>query len=399
MTNLSFEAFTDYVRNCLAHLYDYAFLQEHALPRLLVPDAAGDASRIQTFREIIINTIETLNVPHDNLQTKQSRLYGILSLRYIQQQPLHQTLLKLNLSERQFYRDHGQGVLVISRLLWEQLPKTETAIDVSIRSELQRLNSQEIPEAFTIELDTFLTRTLEAVESLREKHNVQITLNISPAVNVISLDLAVLRQALIWLLSQVIIHSDPGTRLTLSIGVHQNQYRFVVRQPHQENDAVYPILLRQEILQTFVQALDGQLQEWTARNEMGILLEIPLRKHSLLLIDDNPDVIALFRRYLAAQPYHLFTAQQGDQAIQTARDLRPDIIILDVLLPKLDGWEVLLTLKNLPETRNIPVLICSVLDAAELATSLGADGFLKKPPREDEFFEMLSVFRPVLLNH
>lgn len=398
MSGLTFESFTNDVRSCLAHLYDYAFLQEHPLPRLLVPETKGDASRIQSFRERIISTIETLNVPQDTLPTKQSRLYGILSLRYVQQQPLHQTLIKLNLSERQYYRDHSQGVQVLSRLLWEQLNSTETPIDISIQSELERLNSQELGEPFVVELDTLLPRTLEAVESLREKHRVQITLDISPAISVVKLDPAVLRQALIWLLSQAIIQARPGTCLTLAISVYQNQYRIVVRHPRYEPDSSYHTLLRQETLQTFVQALDGELREWTSADETGILLDIPLRENSLLLIEDNPDVIALFRRYLVAQPYQLFTAQQGDQAIQTARDLRPDLIILDVLLPKRDGWEVLLALKSQPETRHIPVLVCSVLDAAELASSLGADGFLKKPPSEEEFFRALSAYSPVALD-
>ena len=61
-------------------------------------------------------------------------------------------------------------------------------------------------------------------------------------------------------------------------------------------------------------------------------------------------------------------------------------------MPKQDGWEVLRMLKNLSETSRIPILVCSVLDASEVAISLGADGFLKKPPSESEFFQILAEF-------
>jgi DNA-binding response OmpR family regulator len=100
----------------------------------------------------------------------------------------------------------------------------------------------------------------------------------------------------------------------------------------------------------------------------------------------------LFRNYLAHQPYQLLTAADGKQAMRMAREFRPELIVLDVMLPEQDGWEILQGLKKSPETRTIPVLICSVLDVSDLALSLGADGFLKKPPGEQDFLETLANF-------
>ncbi len=76
-----------------------------------------------------------------------------------------------------------------------------------------------------------------------------------------------------------------------------------------------------------------------------------------------------------------------------ARALKPWLIILDVMLPTMDGWEALQNLKNHPDTHAIPVLVCSVLDTPDMALALGADGFLKKPPDQIEFLNTLARWK------
>src|SRR5690242_17688342 len=81
IAHLDSELYEQYVRDCLAHLYDYTFLQDHPLPRLLIPNAPGNASRVQVFRDIVTEAIESLR-PGDlsDSQTKDSRIYNILVL-------------------------------------------------------------------------------------------------------------------------------------------------------------------------------------------------------------------------------------------------------------------------------------------------------------------------------
>ena len=110
----------------------------------------------------------------------------------------------------------------------------------------------------------------------------------------------------------------------------------------------------------------------------------------ILIVDDNPDTVSLFKRYLANLPYRLLSAQDEDEALRIARGTPLLCIILDVMLPGKDGWQILQSCKNHPATADTPVLICSVLEMEELALSLGADGYLKKPPARDEFLSTLS---------
>ena len=112
--------------------------------------------------------------------------------------------------------------------------------------------------------------------------------------------------------------------------------------------------------------------------------------HKILIVDDNPDTVGLFKRYLVNLPFELLSAQEEGEALRIAHGTPLLCIILDVMLPGKDGWQILQSCKNHPATAEIPVLICSVLEMEELALSLGADGYLKKPPTRDEFLATLS---------
>jgi PAS domain S-box-containing protein len=100
---------------------------------------------------------------------------------------------------------------------------------------------------------------------------------------------------------------------------------------------------------------------------------------TVLLVDDDPQIHRLIGTMLSREGYHVAHAASGAEAIDQARVLRPAVILLDVLMPKVDGWTVLGTLKNDPELADIPVVIVSLLDERPLGLSLGAAEFLTKP--------------------
>jgi DNA-binding response OmpR family regulator len=99
----------------------------------------------------------------------------------------------------------------------------------------------------------------------------------------------------------------------------------------------------------------------------------------VLLIDDNPTIRDMLPRALAHAGLHFETAASGGEGLELATALLPDLIILDVLLPDLDGWSVLSRLKAAPETRAIPVLMQSISAESERGIVLGAVSFLHAP--------------------
>ena len=99
----------------------------------------------------------------------------------------------------------------------------------------------------------------------------------------------------------------------------------------------------------------------------------------ILSIDDDPDVIEILRKYLVPEGYSLVGALSGDEGLEMAVKMKPAIITLDIMMPKKDGWQVLRELKQNPQTRDIPVLIHSIVDNKPLALSLGAVDVMTKP--------------------
>ena len=87
-------------------------------------------------------------------------------------------------------------------------------------------------------------------------------------------------------------------------------------------------------------------------------------------------------------------ATSSAEARQILADLRPAVILLDVMMPKEDGWELLCTLKTGDETKQIPVIICSVLNEPALAFSLGAAAYLPKPVSQQSLMQALSPWSP-----
>jgi signal transduction histidine kinase/CheY-like chemotaxis protein len=99
----------------------------------------------------------------------------------------------------------------------------------------------------------------------------------------------------------------------------------------------------------------------------------------VLVVDDDPGMLDLLGRLLARDGYRVATAASGEEGIELTRSLRPKAVVLDVLMPHLDGWAVLSALKNDENTRTIPVIVLTMLDDSEMAFALGAAEFMTKP--------------------
>jgi len=118
---------------------------------------------------------------------------------------------------------------------------------------------------------------------------------------------------------------------------------------------------------------------------------------TVLTIDDNPDMLHFYRRCLAGTPYRVVQASSGREGLSSIAASMPDIILLDVMLPDIDGWQLLMRLHEDPATRAIPVVVCTVVREEELAFALGASCFLTKPVHPQRLVEALDGVRhPVI---
>ena len=113
----------------------------------------------------------------------------------------------------------------------------------------------------------------------------------------------------------------------------------------------------------------------------------------VLVIDDDPAARELLQRHLARAGYAVETAANGHQGLELARRLKPAVITLDLLMPGMDGWTVLSALKADDVSREIPVVIVSVLDEVSLGQALGAADYLVKPVDGERLTGVLARFR------
>ena len=99
----------------------------------------------------------------------------------------------------------------------------------------------------------------------------------------------------------------------------------------------------------------------------------------VLIIDDDPLTRNLLTRYFTAEGFNVEVAATGEQGLRKARDLHPDLISLDILLPDISGWDVLQTLKAEPALTHVPVMLISITDDKQRGYALGAEDYFIKP--------------------
>jgi CheY-like chemotaxis protein len=110
---------------------------------------------------------------------------------------------------------------------------------------------------------------------------------------------------------------------------------------------------------------------------------------AVLVIDDNADTLRLFERYLSGTRYRFFGVRDPEQALALAAQINPRLVLLDVMLPDVDGWELLGRLREHPQTGHIPVIVCTILPQEPLALALGAAAFLRKPISREALLAVL----------
>jgi signal transduction histidine kinase/ActR/RegA family two-component response regulator len=109
----------------------------------------------------------------------------------------------------------------------------------------------------------------------------------------------------------------------------------------------------------------------------------------VLVVDDDPMARDVISRFLAREGYTVWAAADGEEALRLARQQRPMVITLDVLMPKMDGWSVLSHLRADAELQKIPVLIISIMGDRGLGEGLGAAQYLRKPVDRRELVKVL----------
>lgn len=358
------ESFVDEVKALLENLYDFPFLQKHA---------QGDAQ--QTRREIL-DAIETLNPGSEVFfRSPHARLYNLLHLHYVEGMTIQEVAHDLGISTRQAYRDLRRGQENIAQLLWGRWSKTPAKSD-PIAQEIERLD-RTVEAASITEL---VQAAYHAVERLAAAQGVGLQIRLPDDALIIPTMPVIARQIFINLLSHI-VQTTAQTTLQIALAHHPTDSDAFTLDINSAPPAFKPILLQ------MVAHIGWELR--AKPDQSATHLVGHTRGATVLVIDDNEGLIELLERYLSGQHVKVISATTGSDGLQLATEYPPDAIIMDVMMPGMDGWELLQRLRAAPPTASLPIIICSMLNDPELAFSLGATAVLTKPVTREAVIDAL----------
>jgi CheY-like chemotaxis protein len=399
------------VRNALTHLYDSAYLENHPLAALL--DRGGNldhVTRAQRLRRTLLDCIDNLRPPSaEGAGVEASRAHAILTYRYVDGMAMEDIAARRALSERQTYRELERGLEAVAALLRDRLGEPSPPAEPPLLSDDRPLAEQvQVAQAEVARL-----RQTVAAESLAPDEIFQGVLTMlalvlqqlavrvdvasgAPWPRVIA-DRVMFRQALLSLLTYAGHAVAPGDLTVTTDAEGERMLRVsltgkatVAEDGDGGRKSAGGDPVRLGVARSLVEAQGGRLATQVAGGRWRADVWFPTAtRRTILVVDDNQALIALFQRYVAGHEITIIGAHDGEQARRLAAELRPELITLDVMMPSLDGWDVLQQLKATPETADIPVVICSVLHEPELARGMGASDYLVKPVQPDDLLAVL----------
>ena len=150
---------------------------------------------------------------------------------------------------------------------------------------------------------------------------------------------------------------------------------------------------------TFTMQLPKQMQELQPESSdqkeqhRGIAHPTTPGASNILVIDDDPAVLDLMQRFLSREGFHVVTAASGQEGLRLAREQTPDAIVLDVMMPNMNGWAVLSAFKADPDLASVPVVMATIIDDKNLGYALGASDYLLKPIDYPHLTAVLQKYR------
>jgi CheY-like chemotaxis protein len=399
--------FLDGLRQALNHLYDLDQLRSSPLISLFAIE--GHFSAGTKLQHILLDAIQAMRPPAaEPASSMRRRIHQVLQLRYEQQFEQKEIAVQLGLSVRQYRRLQHAAVDALAFYLLDRYdlagyiaamapvqPSEANDAAAELPDSLQWITS--LPSSETSDVALALPELLRLVEPLATRNHKQITLHSEYTSAIAAVHPLVFRQAMLHVLNSAILHRS-GRTVEVTVAVKGRQVLVTARA--QGNAALVRTAdageqpqdhIVQQMLGTCRASLFICDDEETWQSTLTFACaEAPL----LLVVDDHIETTDLLQRYLEGTHYRIVVCHNPAQALVAAQANQPLLVLLDVMMPGVDGWEVLTRLKQHEATTLIPVWVCTVLDQSELAFSLGADGFLRKPVTRQSLLAALDAQLP-----
>jgi CheY-like chemotaxis protein len=375
--------FRKLVKDALEHLYDTAYLEVHPLlSHLTGSNAVSRTTNAQKLRSLLKESIELLRPPQGMpSRSPEWRSYLALRYRFVQEMTVGQVENELGVSRRQLQREIRRGLEALASILRAH-HGTESADSPALVAAARpapdlenELNHWELSRQ-TCEVRALVNDAEGLLRAALAPGQAAVMIDLPYHLPPVLVDTTMARQALLMVM-RLLLQSAHGA-ITLNAVPQEDCIAIRLQAPA---GTLPPPEDSWEAPRLLIRRQGGGLSvEPGKTSAVRVEIRLPLAGQTrVLVVDDNPAILQLFERYLTPQHYEIIKAGSGTGVLTLVKEIRPALIVLDVMMPNLDGWQVLRSLKENPDTARTPVIICSVLKEPELALSLGADAYLKKP--------------------
>jgi len=403
MLEPTFEAFEIELQNTLYNLSDPVYVPEVCVFQVLdVQPAEG----FDGVRQKLIEVIERGAKSATGSDTaKITFLFKVLQQRFVQSLSQERAAEVLDISARHLRRKQIEAIRALAVRLWSRNQAAETAA-VGLEStlaqtsvvgpsgalswaemvlrEIEVLNSRSLG-IITTDLARVVLKTIEMARYMHQKDGISLEIEeISSGIEV-AVHPNVLRQVILYIVQQVAQSGFSGeVKLSVSEECDMTTLSFQISRSDAQSHPVIPNI------DELAAVLGGRAEIHMQDGCCTLDLVFPKsRKVAVLVVDDNFETAHLYRRFTLNSRYEIFHTPSGFDLLEQIQQVAPDILVIDVLLPGQDGWDLLLQLRQNPKTASLPVIVCSVMGDPETARSLGANNYLPKPVDQKTFLRAL----------
>ena len=393
-----YEQFRDALRDALNHLHDPDYEPSRHLIQVIGGETGSEGVRVQ---QAILRAIEELAPAADAPDSAHvRRIYRLLRYRFVQRLTQEQTADHLHLTVRSIRREQRVATHVLARYLWEHRLSRHAPHAVAgaakedgggaavssrtwrsqARRELAALRAEN--PAAVAEVAPLVRRVVELERRLVVSHGGALKLGELPEDLHVAVHPTALRQVLIMAIGQVCRVSACGD---LTVSARESDGAAVVEVVAPPCADTLPEL---DLLDEMVRLLGGRTRVTRQAEQTNLTLTLPaVGAVTVAVVDDNADFVHFCRRCARGTRYRIVAPASGSAA--AIKDADPDIVLLDIMLPGVDGWELLGELQADTATAAIPVIICSIVHEAELASLMGAVEYLPKPVQYQDLLATL----------
>lgn len=420
--DIDYGKFISFLRRALNNLYDPGQLRRNPLAIFL-----GVAGRVDTpavLQKILIEAVDHLKPGDEATSFSRAWLtHDVLYFRYVRGYSRDAVASQLGISDRQLSREQRSAIDTLSLYLWkiyhldiQDENPTEAQVDEGHldftdgsgfheNSFYKGEPSQgawvdDLPVDRTASWKPILQSVLDLLQPLMKENHVHLCYEGEDLPDLLIPQNA-LRQTLLVITSWLVPLAEKNS-LILHPVISENEFVLSMSAQIFESkeiviDPAYENFPGSEISRQLIEMAGGKFSLESRAGQVTVEISIPaLSQVPVLVIDDNPDTIHLFQRYAQGTRYSIVGATDPHDFQSMVDKHKPQIILIDIMMPEIDGWEILTQLRRFLKNQKVSIILCSILPMGNLARTLGANGFLQKPVLPQDFLltldEQIKVF-------